>query len=142
MTAEPRTVVVGYDGSPISRDALRVAAERAQGGRLYVVYAYDLPGAMKGGVAYDRSVAEHKEAGRQVLDAMPQVTGAEVTTELIGDHAAVAIATVASVRGADEIVVGSRGFSPLRGVLGSTSHELLARAECPVTVIPPQAATE
>ncbi len=56
----------------------------------------------------------------------------------MASHAAVAIAKVAEVREADEIVVGSRGFSSLRGALGSTSHELLHRAHCPVTVVPAQ----
>ena len=130
MTAAPRTVVVGYDGSATARRALDLAAERAEGGTLYIVYAYDLPGPMKGGVAY--------EFGQDVLAGLPELPDVTVERELIGDHPAVAIARVAEVREADEIVVGSRGFSPLRAALGSTSHELLHRAHCPVTVVPAQ----
>ena len=126
MTAAPRTVVVGYDGSATARRAFDLAAERVEGGTLYVVYAYD------------RVVGQHKQFGQDVLAGLPEPPGVTVERELIGDHPAVAIAKVAEVREADEIVVGSRGFSPLRGALGSTSHELLHRAHCPVTVVPVQ----
>jgi len=139
MSDRARTVVVGFDGSPTSRAALAWAAERAgDGGSLFVVYAFDLPPDMLGGTTYQHAVAEHKEHGRTVLASLPELPGVAVETELIGGHAGEAIATVAETRGADEIVVGSRGFSPLRGALGSTSHELLHRAGCPVVVIPPQ----
>ena len=140
MSDRARTVVVGYDGSPTSRAALTWAAERAgDGGSLFVVYAFDLPPDMLGGTTYQHAAAEHKEHGRSVLASLPDLPGVTVETELIGGHAGEAIAAVAQTRGADEIVVGSRGFSPLRGALGSTSHELLHRAPCPVVVIPPQA---
>ena len=139
MSGEARTIVVGFDGSPTAEDAVRFAAERAgNGGTLYVVYAYDLPPGMLGGATYEHAVAEHKEHGRRVLEDVPAVEGVQVVTELLGGHPAASIATVAEARGADEIVVGSRGFSPLRGALGSTSHELLHRAGRPVTVIPPK----
>jgi nucleotide-binding universal stress UspA family protein len=49
------------------------------------------------------------------------------------------IVTVAEIRQADEIIVGTRGFGPLRGALGSVAHTLLHDAPCPVTVIPPAA---
>lgn len=139
MSDRARTVVVGYDGSPTAKAALAWGAERAgDGGSLFVVHAFDLPPDMLGGTTYAHAVADHKEHGRQVLASLPDLPGVSVECELIGGHAAEAIANVAQTRGADEIVVGSRGFSPLRGALGSTSHELLHRAPCPVVVIPPQ----
>jgi nucleotide-binding universal stress UspA family protein len=37
---------------------------------------------------------------------------------------------------ADMIVVGTRGLSPLRGaIMGSVSHALIEKAECPVLVV-------
>src|SRR4051812_14890372 len=98
MTAAPRTVVVGYDGSATARRALDLAAERAEGGTLYVVYAYDLPGAMKGGATYDRVVEQHEQVGRDVLAGLPELPGVTVEHELIGDHPAMAIAKVAEAR--------------------------------------------
>jgi nucleotide-binding universal stress UspA family protein len=138
MSDRARTLVVGFDGSPTARAALAWAAQRAgDGGSLYVVYAFDLPPDMLGGSTYQHAVSDHKEHGRNVLASLPDLPGVTVETELIGGHAARSIADVAQTRGADEIVVGSRGHSPLRGALGSTSHELLHRAPCPVVVIPP-----
>jgi nucleotide-binding universal stress UspA family protein len=44
-------------------------------------------------------------------------------------------------RDADEIVIGSRGFGPLRGVLGSVSHAVLHETDRIVLVIPGDAAS-
>lgn len=42
---------------------------------------------------------------------------------------------------ADYLVIGTEGLSPLRElIVGSTSHEILRRAPCPVLVIPPAVA--
>jgi nucleotide-binding universal stress UspA family protein len=46
---------------------------------------------------------------------------------------------VAAARGADEVVLGSRGFGRTRAPLGSASHELIHLARCPMTVIPERA---
>ena len=56
--------------------------------------------------------------------------------ELIGGPPAKAIADVADVRNADEIILGTRGFGRVRALLGSVAHELIHLAPCPVTVIP------
>jgi nucleotide-binding universal stress UspA family protein len=55
---------------------------------------------------------------------------------VIGGPPARSIADVAKVRGADEIVIGTRGFGRMRALLGSVAHELIHLADCPVTVIP------
>ena len=47
----------------------------------------------------------------------------------------------ATVREADEIVVGSRGLGRIRGALGSVSQELLREAARPVLVVSRDAAT-
>jgi nucleotide-binding universal stress UspA family protein len=49
-----------------------------------------------------------------------------------------AIADVANVRGADEIILGTRGFGRVRALLGSVAHEVIHLAACPVIVIPEQ----
>ncbi len=51
------------------------------------------------------------------------------------------IANLAAEVGADIIVVGTRGHSPVGGVLvGSVAQRLLEIAPCPVLVVPPAAA--
>jgi nucleotide-binding universal stress UspA family protein len=135
-------IVVGYDGSEPSRVALTLAARRAgRGGRVFVVHAYELPPDFLGSPNFDRLLSERKDRGRALLDALP-LTGAdnpldtEYELELIGGPPAQAIAEVARVREADEIVVGARGLGRVRALLGSVSHELLYIADRPVLVIP------
>ena len=62
-----------------------------------------------------------------------------LTTSLLEGPPARAIVAAADARDADEIVVGSRGFGRLRGVLGSVSHAVLHEADRPVVVIPADA---
>ena len=50
-----------------------------------------------------------------------------------------AIVAAADARDADEIVIGSRGFGPVRGVLGSVSHAVLHETDRVVVVIPADA---
>jgi nucleotide-binding universal stress UspA family protein len=143
MTPEgPRRIVVGYDGSPASRAALAYAAERAgEGGQLYIVHAFALPGDWVGMPNYqqmlDHALDGAKERVRQLEhEAAADLYGVDWHTEVIGEAPAKAIVAVASARDADEIVVGTRGFGRARALLGSVSHELIHLAEWPITVIP------
>ena len=136
MTARP-CIVVGYDGSENARHALEYALERAGAdGTVVVAHAFEPPHDWLGYANYDQVLAEHRARGKALLDALPQA--ASIETDLLAGSPADAIARVASVRHADEIVVGSRGFGPLRAALGSVSHELLRLADRPVVVVPPQ----
>ena len=146
-TAKPaRRIVVGYDGSPISRMALEDAARRAgPDGELFVVHAFHEPGAQYGHPNADEKLLKEREHAREVLagvDAL--VTGAQPgvrwESELLSGPAAEAIVRVAEVRDADEIHVGSRGVGRARGLLGSVAHDVLRLADRPVVVIPERAA--
>jgi nucleotide-binding universal stress UspA family protein len=136
VTARPR-VVVGYDGSQTARRALDYAINRAGAdGTVVVVHAFEPPHDWLGNENYDRVVAEHRARGKALLGELPEADSIEA--DLLPGAPAEAIAEVASTRDADEIVVGSRGFGPVRGALGSVSHKLLCIADRPVVVIPPQ----
>jgi nucleotide-binding universal stress UspA family protein len=93
-------------------------------------------------VLLDEAAAE----GRNRLEALPREIDAladvEWYPEIIAAAPPEAIAHVADVRGADEIIVGSRGYGRARALLGSVSHELIHLARCPVTVIPERAVEE
>ncbi|HTP18540.1 MAG TPA: universal stress protein [Solirubrobacteraceae bacterium] len=143
MASERRPViVVGYDGSEASRAAVTMAARRAgRRGIVFVVHAYELPPDFLGSPNFERLLSDRKDHGRALLDAMPlsgndELLETEYETELIGGPPAEAIANVARVRDADEIVVGARGLGRVRALLGSVSHELLHIADRPVLVIP------
>ena len=137
-----RSIVVGYDGSPASRAALAYAAERAgEDGRIYIVHAYSLPADWLGAPNYTDLMGLAQERALSQLDNIEQESGADLAgveweTELMGGAPAPAIARVADVRGADEIIVGTRGFGRARALFGSVAHELIHLAECPITVIP------
>ena len=137
-----RRIVVGYDGSPASRAALAFAAERAgEDGRIYIVHAYSLPSDWLGTPNYADLMAlaqarAETQLGRIEEESGADLAGLEWETELMGGAPAPAIARVAAVRGADEIIVGTRGFGRARALFGSVAHELIHLAECPITVIP------
>jgi nucleotide-binding universal stress UspA family protein len=136
---EARTIVVGYDGSPVAGAALGYAAGRAgESGRLIVAFAFSPPPEWIGSPNWDDSINMDRDRGKQLLDDLPpDVLGAaEVQRELVAGPPAEALARMAEEREAEEIVVGSRGFGPFRATLGSVAHALLHHASRPVVVIP------
>jgi nucleotide-binding universal stress UspA family protein len=134
-------IVVGFDGSPASHVALSRGIERAGlGGKLYLVHAWKVPEAWRGRGTYqpyvDRTLTEAETVVERAVAAHPGLDGIRWESELVGGPPARAIADVAEVRRADEIILGTRGFGRMRALLGSVAHELIHLAPCPVTVIP------
>lgn len=138
-------IVVGYDGSETSRAAVDHAARQAgKKGKVYVVHAYGPPPDWFGFPNYQRVLDDHLARGEAVLDSLlltdDPLLATDFETELLDSPPAEAITKVADARGADEIVIGSRGLGRVRTALGSVSHEVLHRANVPVVVIPPPSA--
>ena len=136
-------VVVGFDGSPASHVALSRAIQTVgPHGKLYLVHAWEVPEAWRGRGTHEPYVNRTLTAAEAVVDdavkAHPGLADIDWETELVGGPAATAIADVAEVRQAHEIIVGTRGFGRMRALLGSVAHELIHLAACPVTVIPEQ----
>lgn len=133
-------IVVGYDDSTGSRQALRVAADLAtkEGDELVIAYGYAPPGGP------GEESHEHREAleelGRQITaDALGQAEAEGVKAEvaLVNARPVEALLTLADERAARFIVVGGYGESPIRGaILGSTPHKLLHLSQVPVVVVP------
>jgi nucleotide-binding universal stress UspA family protein len=136
-------VVVGVDGSPRSAGAVEpaFAAASSRGVGLTAVLAWSAPwapGAEGLGPAPDPwADLEQREAA--VLDrvlagpsrAHPDV---DVRCAVVRGHAGEAL--VEHSRGAELVVVGSRGRGGLRGLLlGSVSRVVVHHAECPVLVV-------
>jgi len=135
-------VVVGYDGSPPARAALAYAARRAAGGgRVLAVHAFQPAPDWLGEPYYQRALDAQMTHGRELLRSLEEQAdvGVELATSLLEGPPARAIVAAADARDVDEIVLGSRGFGPLRGVLGSVSHAVLHEADRPVVVIPADA---
>jgi nucleotide-binding universal stress UspA family protein len=138
---EHPVVVVGYDGSPASCAALARAVERVGAtGHLFVVHGYPRPDDHLGSPYYQDLVADTIARAADLVDGAAALVGdARWDGEAIEGDPAQAIARVAAVRGADEIIVGTRGIGRVRALLGSVAHELIHLAPCPVTVIPERA---
>jgi nucleotide-binding universal stress UspA family protein len=134
-------VVVGFDGSPASHLALSRAIQRVGPyGKLYLVHAWEVPESWRGRGTYqpyvDRALTEADAVMEAAVEAHPGLNGIRWERELIGGPAPRAIADVAEIRRADEIIIGTRGFGRVRALLGSVAHQLIHLAPCPVTVIP------
>lgn len=133
-------IVVGYDGSSSAKAALARAARDAAGGAtVVIVSAFEAPPEWLGAPFDQTKLDEHRgkaEADLRAAAADPVLAGVTVETELLAGRPAEVITNVASTRDAEEIVVGSRGFGPLRGALGSVAYRVLHLADRPVVVIP------
>ncbi len=138
-----RTILVPVDGSDHSQKAAELAGRIAtEGTYVELVYIYPLASAeVQGLAALERDEIDElrEEAGRHILarafDAVGNVDAVVRRTTLLGDPAA-EIVQLASERGADLIVMGSRGLSDFRELLmGSVSTKVMHHAPCPVTVV-------
>jgi nucleotide-binding universal stress UspA family protein len=141
--AEPLTTVVGYDGSPTAQAALGFAAERGgPSGRVIAVYVATAPSTFVDTPYHERALEHARERAERALhEADDHLGGVQVDFRMVEGPPARALVSVARDAGADEIVVGSRGFGGIRAAaLGSTSHALLHEADRPVVVLTPRAA--
>jgi nucleotide-binding universal stress UspA family protein len=133
-------IVVGYDGSDAARRALGEAARRAgTGGSVLIVHAYEPPLDWIGRPDYQRILDAHRGRGEALLEeaaADPALAGVSVEADLLGGHPADAILAAAEAHAAQEIVLGSRGFGPVRAALGSVGLRVLHAAKLPVLVVP------
>jgi nucleotide-binding universal stress UspA family protein len=132
-------IIVGYDGSPCAKAALRTAMEvgSAYGEKVVIAFGYELNPVA--GEIHDYHAALKDLATKQLQDALSIAAGggAEVETVIIERAPAQGLAELGAERDARVIVVGTRGESPIRGaLLGSTPHKLLQLADRPVLVVP------
>jgi nucleotide-binding universal stress UspA family protein len=144
------SVGVAFVPAPEGREALRSAAAlaRAFDARLRAIMVLDprhaeeqSPGLMAR-QHHDVDVEEtissrHQRAARDELAAAlaELAEGIEVDTDVLFQDPADGI--VAASRRVDLLVMGSRAYGPLRAVmLGGVSRRVVARAACPVLVLP------
>jgi nucleotide-binding universal stress UspA family protein len=136
-----RKIVWATDGSAGADHALGYARDlaRADGADLVVVHGEQLSAA-RSSIGYTRRVDEkdlEAKIKRQVAEMAE--SGIAVSVQVIGGHAPAAtlIAEVAEEIGADLVVVGTRGHTPLAGLLlGSVTDRLLHTLRCPVLAVP------
>jgi nucleotide-binding universal stress UspA family protein len=136
-------ILVGYDGSPESGHALTAACELAKAthAKLKLVAVAEPP-AMAFGRGGTGGWRELKEAVEQYMrDRLAEGAGLvpdeiDSDTTLLSGHPADELLAAADAPGT-VLLVGSRGYGPLRRVLlGSVSAALVRSAPCPLIVTP------
>ena len=142
MDAPVHRLVVGLDGSESSRPALAWAIGLASACRadLVAVHALGLLDQLDG----DERVPTATHRG-EIVERFDTVWCAPLRHAGVANRLVVrdgtpvdVLLTVADEEDADLIVVGSRGLGRRpEQVLGSTSHQLAARASTPVLIVPP-----
>lgn len=135
-------IVVGIDGSETAAAALSwaISETRLRNAQLDVVLAWQMPyiGSFPYAAAFDPTPFE--QVARQTVDsAMTEAEGAGLghppQSSLMNGGAAEAVLDAA--KGADMVVIGSRGLGGFKGMLlGSVSQQIAHHATCPVVIVP------
>ncbi len=139
-------IVVAIDGSDTSQRALSWALDegRLRQAAVEVMHSYhaqyvDAP--PYGVPMFEPEVYE--KAAQRVLDLAvdaADTSGLPLPVERIVVVGGAAKAILETAKGADLVVVGSRGLGGFKGLLlGSVSHQVTHHAACPVVVVPPTA---
>jgi nucleotide-binding universal stress UspA family protein len=131
------TILVGYDGSESARAALAYAAQRVgSGGRIVVAHAAAPSTAFMDTPYYDESLRRARAHAEESLRGVEEILGGvPAELEVAEGPPARTLVELARKAGAEEIVVGSRGFGRGRAMLGSVAHALLHEADRPVVIL-------
>jgi nucleotide-binding universal stress UspA family protein len=132
-------IVVGIDGSASSLDALAWAARQADltGSSLEVVMTWEWPSSLGWAVPIPTDFDPEEDVGRSLELAVAAVRadypGLHVDPRVVSGHPAPIL--VEASKGAELLVVGSRGHGEFVGMLiGSVSEFCATNAHCPVLV--------
>lgn len=135
-------ILLAVDGSEHALHAARTAAELARTmkpSEFRIVVSYDTIPMYLGEPNMQYAIDGRKSDAEEILNTAVKEVGSipcEIHTEIIEGDSAEAIIDVATTRGSDVIVMGSRGLGRLAGLLlGSTSQKVVAHAPCPVLIV-------
>lgn len=143
-------VVVGFDGSESSQNALQWAVDEAKqrNGQVRLITAWSKPALAWYPAMMETAVGEIvKEDSPQETAEKLQVAalktaedaGVAATGQVVHNDSA-ASALLEAAQSADLVVVGSRGHGGFPGLhLGSVSAQVIGHAPCPVLVVRPRA---
>jgi nucleotide-binding universal stress UspA family protein len=134
---------VGFDGASESRQALALAAALAAtgGARLELVCAVPPLLPLFAEAPYpEGGFGEYRLEGEELVGRTLDGLDVDAVGEAVVGNALESLVTLS--QRVDLVVVGSRGWGPVRRILlGSTSARLVREAACPVLVVPRGAAT-
>jgi nucleotide-binding universal stress UspA family protein len=140
VTPGNRRIVVGVDGSESSIRALEWAVQQSEltGIDLEVITTWEWPSSYGFGLAIPEGWDPSQDAQKVVDQALEPILqahpGVKIRSTIIEGHPAPAL--VEASKGADLLVVGSRGHGEFAGMLlGSVSEHCVTNAHCPVLVL-------
>ena len=136
-----KNILLAVDGSEYSHRAIEYAksiAERYEA-NLWLIHVFSLTSDLLGYKDFEKLYAKRKSTGQAVLDDTKKIIGSttfKMHQELIEGSEAEAILKVAENHQADLIVMGTRGFGAVKGLLvGSVSRKVIHLSTCPVMVV-------
>ncbi|MDX6221931.1 MAG: hypothetical protein QOD91_985 [Frankiales bacterium] len=138
-----KRIVVGVDGSPGSREALRWAHDEAEvrAGSVIAVTAW-APSPMTVGAGLPPRIPDLTPdlAAREVLESTVEEVygpGGPTAVEQRVEYGSPAKVLIDLSENADLVVIGGRGRGSFAGLaLGSVSQQVAQRSLCPVVIIP------
>jgi len=135
------TILLAVDGSEYSHRAIEYAKSLTElyKANLWLVHVFSNTSDLLGYEDFEKLYAKRKSAGQAVLDSAKKILGRptfKVHEELLEGSEADAILSVAEKHQADLIVMGTRGFGAVKGLLvGSVSRKVIHLSNCPVMVV-------
>jgi len=133
------TVVVGADGSATAGEAVRqaIALVKLTGGKLHIVSAYkpqQLRSSAEGEFANSLDSGDMASSLLADLAGRARTAGVDAETHPESGDPADAICEVAVQVKADLIVIGNKGMTGVRRVLGSIPNSVAHNAPCSVLI--------
>lgn len=145
---EGQSIVAGTDGSATAEQAVDHAGKLALalGATVHVVISYKDPAAgawmaAANGFAVGEQFSDNEvreEAERIVARSRDRLakTGVDAKAHVCSGDPAQALITIAADEHADMIVVGNRGMSGAKRMLGSVPNKVSHHAKCGVLIVP------
>ena len=138
-----KKIILAVDGSECAGRALEMAASlaRKDEAAITVVNAYPQVSLLVGEAKYKSRVEVYIGLSEELVEKAKQELCAQGVTSIekkvLESPASIAIINAATERNADLIVMGSRGRTPVKGLLlGSVSQRVIGMAPCPVLIVP------
>lgn len=131
------SIVAGTDGSTYAAAAVRAAADLAEreGATLHLVCAYEGIDASLLRASPTETPSREAKLMLEELGIAAERQGVQVTLHPCSGDAADALLEVARVQAADLIVVGSRGMTGVRRIIGSVPNTVAHKAPCSVLIV-------
>ncbi|WP_226581988.1 universal stress protein [Halobacillus litoralis] len=141
-----KRILVAYDGSDLSREAVYEAKNQACESPEREIYILSVvkPTGPATNAAVSRSIgkemADRFRSEMQVLKEQMESPGVDVVTEVVvsnvEENPGLSICAYAKKKAVDLIIVGSRGFGNVKQLfLGSVSNNVVQHASCPVLIM-------